>query len=300
LVVLPIIAPLTRFALPARNPFGDLHTQRRLIEDASQVIGARDYQPGDAMRRIHWKATARSTTLQSKVHPFTTTQTLSIFLDIHTLPNPTQGVNPDLFELAIAATASVANWAARERFAVGLFTNGLPLTAVNGEIDSFQAAQRFVQVPPSTHPNQLVTILRALARLQPLFGPPIERVLARQQYHLPIGATIIFIGAAAALRAETVTRLQQLRQRGYVVALLLTGTEAVATAPLLTYRLGAEETWHELIHEARQRHGSHRADDRGDGGGAARRPDDWDAAESVARALHPTPEADNHHPLTVG
>ncbi len=299
LVVLPIVAPLTRFALPARNPFGDLTTQRRLIEDASQVIGARDYQPGDAMRRIHWKATARSTTLQSKVHPFTTTHTLSIFLDIHTLMNPTQGLNPDLFELAIAAAASVASWAAAGRYAVGLYTNGLPLTSFAGEIDSFQAAQRFMHLPPSTNPNQLVNILRALARLQPLFGPPIERVLAREQYRLPIGATIIFIGAAAALRPETVARLTTLQRRGYVVALLLTGSDEVATAPLRTHRIGGEETWHALINDARQRHESHRADQRGAGGDAARRSDAGDAVPGHG-PLRPPAGSSDEHSFTVG
>ena len=300
LVVLPIVAPLTRFALPARNPFGDQNTRRRLIEDASQVVGTRDYQAGDVMRRIHWKATARSTTLQSKVYPFTTTQTLSIFLDIHTLANPTQGMESSLFELAIAAAASIANWAAGQRYAVGLFTNGLPLTSL-GEIDSFQAAQRFMQVPPSTNPNQLVTILRALARLQPYFGSSIERVLAREQYRLPIGATVIYIGAAAALHADTVTRLQRLQRRGYVVALLLTGDDEAATAPLLTYRLGGKETWHALINDARQRYGTHPADERGTGDPEPGRAGDSGTGDGEQPDLLRSPaRSGDRHSFTVG
>ena len=276
LMVLPLIVPLTRFGLPARNPFGELATQRRLIDDPQQVVGARDDQPGDSLRRIHWKATARSATLQSKVYPFTTTHTLSIFLDIHTTREISQGSDPDLFELGIAAAASVASWATKQRFAVGLFTNGLPLSSHAHEIDSFQAALRFTQLPPSTSPNQLVAVLRALARLQPLFGPPIERVLRREQYRLPLGATVIYIGATAALHPETLDVLLKLHRRGYSVALLLTNShtdDASDTGPLRVYHLGGKETWHALIDHARQRYGSHRDDESGGSDDQARHAD---------------------------
>jgi uncharacterized protein (DUF58 family) len=252
LTVLPLVVPLTRFGLPSRYPFGEIETRRHVLEDTSQIIGARDYQPGDPLRRVHWKATAHQGALQSKVHPYTTAHTLAIFMDIYTLPNPALGINTALFELGITAAASIATWANRQRYAVGLISNGLPQTGGAHEMTSFADAQAFMRVPPSTHPNHLVRLLEALARLQPYFGVPIDRMLAREQASLPPGATIILITAAAALQPATVARLERLRRRGYAVAIVLTGDEPVATGALLAYRIGGEDTWHEFVAFATQ------------------------------------------------
>jgi uncharacterized protein (DUF58 family) len=247
LTVLPIVAPLTRMGLPAHNPFGDLAAQQRLIEDPSQIIGTRDYQPGDPLRRVHWKATARSHTLQSKVYPFTTTHTLAIFLDIHTSANPAQGFVTALFELGIAATASIASWGNAHQYAVGLFSNGLPISGGGVDVASYEEVRAFMRLPPSAHPRQLPHVLDALARLQPYFGFAMERLIAREEHQLPLGATIVVISAAAALHPQTVAQLERLRRRGANVALLLTGEEPAQTGSLLSYRLGGKEAWHDLV-----------------------------------------------------
>ncbi len=110
LLVYPLVAPLTRFNLPSRRPFGDRTAQRRLLEDPLRTIGVRDYVYGDSLRRVHWKATARTMQLQSKVYEATTTYTLVIFLNIMTQFDVVHGLQPEILELAICAAASVANW----------------------------------------------------------------------------------------------------------------------------------------------------------------------------------------------
>jgi len=276
LMVLPIVAPLDRFGLPARNPFGDLAAQRRLIEDPSQVIGARDYQAGDPLRRVHWKATARSDTLQSKVYPYTVTQSLALFFDIHTSSNASQGFDTALFELGIAGAASIAAWAQKERYAVGLFSNGIPSAGSEHGIASFEELHSFMRVPLSPHPAQLQRLLEALARMQPYFGISMQRLIAREQHALPIGATIVYITAAVALSPNVVAQLERLKRRGYVVAVLLTGDAPADTRSLLTYRLGGEESWNDLITYAtrRFRHEPDHQDDAGRGGDNAGSPGD--------------------------
>ncbi len=123
LLVYPMVVPLTRFGLPARHPFGDYRAPRRLLEDPSRVIGVRDYAYGDDLRRIHWKATARTTQLQSKIYEPTTTFTLVIFLNVVSQLDAYYGINPELQELSICAAASVADWALDQGFAVGLYAN---------------------------------------------------------------------------------------------------------------------------------------------------------------------------------
>ena len=103
LIVYPLIAPLSSFNLPARYPFGDRRAPRRLLEDPSRVIGVRDYAYGDDLRRVHWKATARTMQLQSKVYEATTTYTLVTFLNVAVQLDAHFGIHPELQELAICA-----------------------------------------------------------------------------------------------------------------------------------------------------------------------------------------------------
>ncbi len=123
LLVYPMVVPLTRFGLPARHPFGDYRAPRRLLEDPSRVIGVRDFTYGDDLRRIHWKATARTMQLQSKIYEPTTTFTLVIFLNVVSQLDAYYGINPELQELSICAAASVADWGLDQGFAVGLYAN---------------------------------------------------------------------------------------------------------------------------------------------------------------------------------
>ncbi|PWT73268.1 MAG: hypothetical protein C5B60_08405, partial [Chloroflexi bacterium] len=119
IVVHPLVVPLERFDLPALAPFGEQKAQRRLLEDPLRIAGVRDYVPGDEPRRIHWKATARMGRLQSKRYEPSTSHTLAIFLDIRTLSQALMSYDPALVELQICASASVANWAIEQGYAVG-------------------------------------------------------------------------------------------------------------------------------------------------------------------------------------
>ena len=123
LLVYPLVVPLTRFGLPARHPFGDYQAPRRLLEDPSRVIGVRNYMYGDELRRVHWKATARTMQLQSKVYQATTTYTLVMFLNVGGQLDIHYGIHPELQELGICTAASVADWALNEGYAVGFYAN---------------------------------------------------------------------------------------------------------------------------------------------------------------------------------
>ena len=43
-----------------RETLGDAATRRWLVEDPTLIKGAREFRPGDTLRKIHWKATART------------------------------------------------------------------------------------------------------------------------------------------------------------------------------------------------------------------------------------------------
>lgn len=257
LLVYPPILPIERFGLPSRHPFGEQTAQRRLLEDPLRVVGARDWQPGDDLRRVHWKATARAMTLQSKVYEPTTTWTLALFLNVNGFPNPALGVNPALLDLAMTAAASLAAWASEQGYATGLYSNGVQtLTGVDdlpeeSAKEGYSAAQ--VRLPPSSRPEQLPRVLETLARLIPFWGASIEELFLKEQTRLPAGATIVLISSAAAVTPVLVEMLLLARSRGHAVALLLAGNEPVEAEGLLVYRLGAEEVWHAIVAQAKER-----------------------------------------------
>lgn len=70
-------APTFVTVLPKRDPIGQgwplghqpvhqVPRRRSLNEDPARFLGLRAYRPGDSLRRIHWRATARTGSLQVK------------------------------------------------------------------------------------------------------------------------------------------------------------------------------------------------------------------------------------------
>ncbi len=82
IIVYPKIYPLGRLAIPSLYPLGEAKSEKRIFEDPSRTIGVRDYSPGDSLRRIHWKASARHQQLQVKVFEPTTTLKVAMFLAV--------------------------------------------------------------------------------------------------------------------------------------------------------------------------------------------------------------------------
>jgi uncharacterized protein (DUF58 family) len=278
LLVYPLVVPIERLGLPSRAPFGERTAPRRLLEDPQRVSGARAYMQGDEPRHIHWKATARTGTLQSKIYEPTTHHTLAIFVDMRTQDNPLYGYDSARLELALCAAASIATWGVEQGYAVGLYANGT-LTYVDtqrppqmsgaasydpGALELARVIREqmvTVQLAPSTRGEQVARIHETLARVIPIFAGPMAEVLVREEAHLPFGSTVVYIGTAPALSSEGVAVLDRLLRRGHAVAALLTGDEHLERGRIPVMRLGDAETWEQLLREALREHD---ADGRGE------------------------------------
>ena len=263
LLVYPLVVPITRFGLPSRHPFGDNRAPRRLLEDPSRVIGVRDYMYGDDLRRIHWKATARMMQLQSKVYQPTTTYTLVLFLNVVSQLDAWYGVRPELQELAICATASVADWALNEGFAVGLYANTmmympemgmLPPIHQEGEekeqaleaVVADQLKRRRIHLPPASNEEQRKRIMEVLARIQSYFGSSIEDLIQVERVRLPAGATVVVV--TSTVSDPLLDSLARVKQSGHAVTILYVGDAPLAAklAGVTVHHMGGEETWKEL------------------------------------------------------
>ena len=87
LVVGPRSVPL-RMAGRNAAPIGERRARRSLFADPALFGGVRPFQPGDSLRRVHWRATARLGTTVSRRYEPARGREVIIALDMQTIPGP--------------------------------------------------------------------------------------------------------------------------------------------------------------------------------------------------------------------
>ncbi|MFH1383293.1 MAG: DUF58 domain-containing protein [Chloroflexota bacterium] len=235
LMVYPKILPLEKLGIPSKQPMGDIRTRRHISQDPILTLGVREYQYGDSLKRIHWKTTARLGQLYTRIFEPTTTVDMGIFLDVRTTNPPLWGSVPQLFELAIIASASIAKYALDEGYRVGLYVN-----------QSRSFSDEPIRVPPSQHTEQLARLLEVLAQVHPTEAMPVSRLISSESRSLPWGSTIVVI---TAMPTEALfATLNAIKRAGRSLALILVGgTEPViSTDGLTVYHIPDTVAWREL------------------------------------------------------
>lgn len=109
------------------RPIHEVPRRRSLFEDPSRFLGVRDYRAGDSLRRIHWRATARSGRLQVKLYEPAVLEGALLAVEMGKAawagaPEET-GADPAV-ELAVTAAASIAAFVLAHGQAAGLLSNG--------------------------------------------------------------------------------------------------------------------------------------------------------------------------------
>ena len=124
LTVYPDVLPVGRLLVPTSRPVGEVRAPWAVVEDVSRPAGVREYQRGDPLRRIHWKATAHTGRLHSRVYEYTRLQGASIVVDFHRDTWRGDG-GDEAAELAITTAASIAAHLRERHQQFGLVSNGL-------------------------------------------------------------------------------------------------------------------------------------------------------------------------------
>jgi len=123
ILVYPRVAELAHWTLPGSFLEGNVLTGRRSLQSTSMVMGIREYQPGDAVNRIHWPSSVRQRGLMVKEFELDKTADLWIFLDLDRRWHRGTGAEATE-ERAVTVAASVAAKALREQRNVGLVATG--------------------------------------------------------------------------------------------------------------------------------------------------------------------------------
>jgi uncharacterized protein (DUF58 family) len=252
LLVYPRIVPVIGYDLASRRPIGDVRLTHRLYEDPTRIAGVRRYEAGDPLNRVHWRATARTGMLHSKVHEPSTLSGASILLDFHEAGYHSRG-EPFRSELSVTAAASLANAVSEMGQQVGLVTNGRDASdrlrlhpaadSATGpkerELATRQAARqaagmveqsdrlRPLRVETRRGVEQLQHIREVLARVELTAGLTFADLVIEATPRLPRDATILAV--LPDVPVESAVALGNLRRHGLAVTVVLValGEEAL-------------------------------------------------------------------------
>lgn len=234
LLVYPRMTPLDSWEIASRRPIGDVRMLNRLYEDPTRIAGVRAYEPGDPLNRVHWKATARTGMLHSKIHEPSSLSGVTVVLDLHKAGYHARG-EPFRSELAVTTALSLANAVFEIGQQVGLVTNGRDAaerlrlqwrrevgdresaheSAMNEE--NAQLAPLLVETRRGT--EQLQRMRELLARVEWTDGLSFAQLIGETIGQLPRDATIMAV--LADVSVETTLTLGMLRRRGFAVSVVL-------------------------------------------------------------------------------
>ena len=210
--VYPEVLPLDQFDLPQLRPHGERRGGQQLFDDPTRLKSLRDYQPGDPLKRIDWKATARKQELQSRVYDPASDLVAVVALNVSTLPIAWQGYYGDIFERAVSVAASLSAAWAESRAPVGLIANC-----------TFPGNDASIRVAPSRAPGQMTRILEALAMADVFTLTPIDRMLTDERRRMPFGSTVALVTAVVTRPLEV--SIDRLRRHGVAVSVIYVGID---------------------------------------------------------------------------
>jgi uncharacterized protein (DUF58 family) len=235
-LVYPKVVPLEGYDIASRRPIGEVRISHRLFEDPTRIAGVRPYQRGDALNRIHWRATARTGVLHSKVYEPSCVAGATLVLDFHADSYQVRNA-VNRIELAITTAASLANAIFLMGEQVGLVTNGRDAAeraryeggrpefraraAARAEANARERSDRLQPLVVETErgEGQLDRILRTLARLELTDGFALPDLLLETTSLFPRDASVIVI--LTDVTEAAAIALGNLRRGGFAVTAVL-------------------------------------------------------------------------------
>jgi len=252
LLVYPRVLALEGYDVSSRRPIGEVTMTYRLYEDPTRIAGVRRYEAGDPLNRVHWKATARTGLLHSKVYEPSTVVGATILLDFH-MRKFDRAHEPLRSELAVTAAASIANTIYEMGQQVGLVTNGRDAAdrirhegwdydirtrdAARQAAAMLESSERLRPIVVETRrgADQLMRIFETLARIEMTDGLDLAQLIGETESRLPRDATVLAILPRVSERDAI--SLATLRRSGYAVTVILNVYDefdfAEASGPLL-------------------------------------------------------------------
>jgi uncharacterized protein DUF58 len=215
ITALPPYESIEEFQVGQRRWLGNYTAKNSLFEDPTRIRGIRDYRRGDAMKRIHWKCTARTGRLVSKIYDPVVVAGATVILDFHgdSWPNrkpDNKGRPPQ--EMGVETACSICRYLWDGGWQVGFFSNGrdplgLPgvTVATARSVDSLRDALHSarmgwkddrlepISIKAGCSLEQFSIIHENLGRIELSDGLHIEDLLMEELAHIDRQHVLVFI-----------------------------------------------------------------------------------------------------------
>lgn len=202
LMIYPLPLDLTSFAVPPANLPGEGKFRRPTQYMTPNAAGVRDYQPGDAFSRIHWRTTARTGQLMVKQFEMDPASDLWLMLDMEQAAHAGEG-DESTEEYSVTIAASIARYFLVQNRSLGFVTYGQKLSVVEADRGN----------------QQLNRILHELAIVRATGDAGLPALIAEESRRFGRHTTLIVI--TPSVDEAWVTAVQTLIQRGVRVCAVL-------------------------------------------------------------------------------
>jgi uncharacterized protein (DUF58 family) len=217
LIVAPKMAEV-RHAEREMSVLGERRARHSLTVDPALFAGVRPFQPGDSLRQVHWRATARlGSTVSRRLEP-ARGRNVVLVVDVQTVDGQYWLTwDEDTFEALTVIAASLARRMLADGASVGM-------SAANFA----GSQQKFAWLPPRASLAQLPRAGELLARIAPVPSGPLTDLLAWLTRRVPPGTTIVLVSARHPGRH--LAALRRIKGLGYGVELVAVGPNARGNA----------------------------------------------------------------------
>ncbi len=236
MVVYPATVDLSGFEPPVGRLTGGDALHRRTHFITTNVLGIREYAPGDSFNRIHWPSTARTGRLMVKQFELDPTADVWIVLDMEKAvqvgglaedepenlsqvpaplwtPHLKLAIDPSTEEYGVTVAASIARHFLNQKRAVGFIAHGQ-----DREVVQLDRGER-----------QLAKILETLAVIRAHGRATLEHVIANEERVFGRNATVIAITPSTS--EIWIDALRDLKRRGVRTVAVVLEASTFGEAP---------------------------------------------------------------------
>lgn len=218
ILVYPPVVDLPHFQAPPANLPGEGRFRKRTHYVTPNASGIREYAPGDAFNRIHWRSTARTGEIMVKTFELDPASDIWVIQDMERRTNAGSG-DESTEEYGVRISASIARHFLVSNRSVGLMTFGRDLRVIE----------------PERGQQQLTRILETLATVAAVGDAPLGNLLLEEQRRFGRHTTLIIVTAST--DEHWLTAVQSMTQRGVRVAVILLDASTFGSnkSPLLMF-----------------------------------------------------------------
>ncbi len=201
--VYPRIHNIEKINLKSMQSYGTLTTKQKTFEDNTIVSDIRKYSPGDSIKRIHWKVSAKKGDLLIKNYEMTGSAATYIFLDFK--KNCYKGENiRDLEEKAIEAASSTISY---------LLNNSVSIEMYINSASAYYTKGRDIK--------ELVNFMDILCEIKTDGNKTMKDVLEKRIRLISKGSSVIVI--TGAINEEEAVIYGSIKNMGYDIILIYVG-----------------------------------------------------------------------------